>query len=205
MAEPMGRGLRAARRSGLTSPEPVTHHTAARPPEAQPLHRTCGQAADQSAAAQTRAKQARRDEARNRRTRHSLGGSRLRRMPAIWRAGSLRSRGRPGGPGLRTAHLRCRFRFLKPMFQTWSISSPRRRLSCLSWVSTSSGRHLALSALPRGSRRTATCVVADLHPLPEERRHHCHCQGNRWRVHCAPGFTSPASLDGRLAQLQGSL
>jgi hypothetical protein len=45
--------------------------------------------------------------------------------------------------------------------------------------------------------------VSDM--LSEERRHQCHREGNRRRVHRAPGFPSPVSLDGSRAHLQGSL
>ena len=49
MAEPLGRGLRPARRSGLTSPEPVTHPDGPRGhPEPRPRARNPGQAAQQA-------------------------------------------------------------------------------------------------------------------------------------------------------------
>ena len=48
MAEPPRRGLRAARRSGLTSPEPVRTREARRPPDPRPRPRNPGQAAEQA-------------------------------------------------------------------------------------------------------------------------------------------------------------
>ena len=48
MAQPADRRLRAARRSGLTSPEPVRTPTAPRPPRPRPRARNPGQAAQQA-------------------------------------------------------------------------------------------------------------------------------------------------------------
>jgi hypothetical protein len=48
MAEPLGRGLRAARRSGLTSPEPVRTPDGPAATRTRPRARNPGQAAQQA-------------------------------------------------------------------------------------------------------------------------------------------------------------
>ena len=76
----LGDAACAARRSGLTSPEPVTHpHGRNGHPKPRPRHRTCGQAAEPvSGRTSTPENKPAQTRARNRHARHSLGGSRLR-------------------------------------------------------------------------------------------------------------------------------
>ncbi len=76
--QPVGRGLRPARRSGLTSPEPVTHPHGRRPPRTPAPTQDLGQAAEQaSGSTSTPENKPAETKTRNRHARHSLGGSRF--------------------------------------------------------------------------------------------------------------------------------